>query len=118
MLNEPSPERTFERPSLPPLPRRKPNHTTEQIDEIINDQIVSTRDGGYQRFLVCWKGLPVNFWIDRVELQWLDPDRLEHYESRGGLYLIGSSFLNPGRMMWTSVQDFGHTLGGVVVFHR
>ena len=67
---------------------------TEQIDEIIDDQIVSTRYGGYQRFLVRWKGLPDsdNTWINREELQWLDLNRLEHYESRGGSHSIESSF--------------------------
>ena len=43
---------------------------TEQIDEIIDDQIVSTRDGGYHKFLVRWKGLPDsdNTWINREKL--------------------------------------------------
>ena len=70
MLNKPSPEPTFERPSLPPLSQRKSNHTTEQINKINNDQIVSTRDGGYQKFLVRWKELPdsANSWVNRVEL--------------------------------------------------
>jgi len=91
LLNKPSPEPTFERPSLPPLSQRKSNHTTEQINKIINDQIVSTRDGGYQKFLVRWKGLTasVSSWIDRVELQWLDSDCLEHYESGEGLHSTG-----------------------------
>ena len=73
MLNKSSLEPTFERPSLPPLPQRKPNHTVERSDEIINDQIVSNRDSDYQIFLVRWKGLSnsVNSWIDRVELDWI-----------------------------------------------
>jgi len=52
MLNKLFPETTFERLSLPLLFQRIPNHTTEQIDEIISDQIVSTRDDGYQIFLI------------------------------------------------------------------
>ena len=57
LLDEPSPEPSPERPLLPPLPQIHPTHMAEQIDEIIDDQIVSTRDGGYHRFLVRWKGL-------------------------------------------------------------
>jgi len=70
LLSKPSPESTFERPSLPPLLQRKLNHRAEQIDGSINDQIVSTRDGGYQKFLVRWKELPdsANSWVNRVEL--------------------------------------------------
>ena len=58
LFTKPFPEPVFERPSLPALLQRKPNHIVEQIDEIINDLIVSTRDGGYQKFIVRWKGLP------------------------------------------------------------
>ena len=78
---------------------------TEQIDEIIDEQIVSIRDGGYHRFLIRWKELPDSddTWINREKLQRLDPDRLEHYESRGGSYSRESSFPQPGGMMGTSL---------------
>ena len=94
LLDEPSPEPSPERPLLPPLPQIHPTHMAEQIDEIIDDQIVSTRDGGYHRFLVRWKGLPDsdNTWINRKELQRLDPDCLEHFESRGGSHSTELSF--------------------------
>ena len=38
----------------------------EQIDEIIDDLIISTRDCGFHRFLVRWKALPDsdNTWIN------------------------------------------------------
>jgi len=95
-LNKLFPEPAFGRLSLPPLLKENPNYTTKQIDEIINDQIVFARDGDYQMFLICWKGLPdsENSWSNRA-LQQLDSDRLEHYESRGGLHSTGSSFFQP-----------------------
>ena len=70
LLDEPSHEPISERPLLPPFRQIHPTYMTEQIDEIIDDQIVSTRDGGYHRFLVRWKGLPDsdNTWINREEL--------------------------------------------------
>jgi len=57
-LDEPFHEPISERPLLPPLSQIQPIHTTEQIDEIIGDQIGFLRDGGFHRFLVRWKGLP------------------------------------------------------------
>ena len=77
MLDDPH-EPISERSLLPPVPQIQLTHTTEQINEIIDDQIISTRDGDYHRFLVRWKGLPDsdNTWVNREELQQLDPDRL------------------------------------------
>ena len=97
LLDEISPEPIPERPLLPPLLQIHPTHMAEQIDEIIDENIVSTRDDGYHRFLVRWKGLhdSDNTWINREELQRLDPDRLEHYESRGGSHSTESSFPYP-----------------------
>ena len=96
-MDKPSPEPPPERPLLPPVPQIHLTHMAEQIGEIIDDQIVSTRDCGYHRFLIRWKGLPDsdNTWINREELQRLDPDRLEHYESRGGSHSTESSFSQP-----------------------
>ena len=39
-----------------PLPSRR--HHTEKIEENLKDEIVSTADGGYQRYLVHWRGRP------------------------------------------------------------
>jgi len=50
LLDKPSYEPISERPLLPPLPQIHLTHMAEQIDEIIDDQIVSNRDGGYHRF--------------------------------------------------------------------
>lgn len=56
LVNESDPEPTFERSLLPPLPNIPP--TTDEINNILDDEIISTRDGGIQRYLVCWKGRP------------------------------------------------------------
>ena len=71
LLDEPSHEPIPERPLLRPLPQIHHTYMTEQIDEIIDDQIVSTKNGGYHRFLIRWKGLPDsdNTMINREELQ-------------------------------------------------
>ena len=97
LLDEPSYEPISERPLLTTLSQIQFTHTTDQIDEIINDQIVSTRYGGYHRFLVRRKGLPdsENTWINREELQRLDVDHLKHYESWWDLHSTRSSFFQP-----------------------
>ncbi|XP_035539653.1 uncharacterized protein LOC118344024 [Juglans regia] len=58
-----------------------PKKTTpkEEIEEILEDQIVSTRRGGYQKFLVKWKNRPYSncSWVRTEELQRLNPDLCE-----------------------------------------
>ena len=68
------------------------------IDAILDEQIVSTRDGGVHRFLVQWRRR-VDFdctWITRDELQRLDPDLLEYYQSSSDFHLTGLSSSYPG----------------------
>ena len=51
--------------TLAPTPLPISHTPKERIDTILDGQIVSTMDGGVQRFLVCWRGCP-NFddtWI-------------------------------------------------------
>ncbi|KAL6313106.1 hypothetical protein AAG906_018821 [Vitis piasezkii] len=45
---------------LPPAPRLK-----EEIEDVIDHQIVSTRGGGYQKYLIKWSGRLVSYctWI-------------------------------------------------------
>jgi len=42
---------------VPPPPSLRRHHT-EEIEDIFEDEIVSTADGGYQRYLVHWRGRP------------------------------------------------------------
>lgn len=58
-----------------PLPSR--NH----IEEILDDQIVSTRWGGYQKFLIKWKNRSFSdcSWLQTEEVQCLNPDLYDAY---------------------------------------
>ena len=82
LVDEPTLEPFYEGPRLPPLPDINPN-TSEHIDKILDDEIISTRDGGTRRYLIRWKGKSPaeDTWLDRSELQQIDPDLLEYYES-------------------------------------
>uniref|UniRef100_A0A2N9H1I9 Reverse transcriptase n=1 Tax=Fagus sylvatica TaxID=28930 RepID=A0A2N9H1I9_FAGSY len=62
-----------------PAPLNLPYARKEHIDAILDEQIVSTRDGGVQRFLVRWHGRPTSdcTWITCDELQQLDLDLLD-----------------------------------------
>ena len=53
-----------------PLPLNFPYAHKESIGAILDEQIVSTRDGGVHRFLVRWRGRPNSdcTWITRDEL--------------------------------------------------
>ncbi|GFZ01778.1 leucine-rich repeat protein kinase family protein [Actinidia rufa] len=55
----------------------------EHIDAILDEQIISTRDGGVQRILVCWSGRPASddTWITSDDLQQIDRDLFEYYQS-------------------------------------
>ena len=66
-------------PILTPLPLNLSYAHKESIDAILDEQIVSTRDGGVHRFLVCWGGRLDSdcTWITRDELHRLDPNLLE-----------------------------------------
>ncbi|GFY95334.1 acyl-CoA N-acyltransferases (NAT) superfamily protein [Actinidia rufa] len=72
----------------------------EHIDTILDEQIISTRDGGVQRFLVRWSGRPASddTWITSDDLQQIDRDLFEYYQSRPASHSTESSFLHPGRV--------------------
>jgi len=55
-FDEPTAKPIFERSHFCPMPITIYSFTTEQIDSIKDDQIISTRDGGCRRYLVHWKG--------------------------------------------------------------
>ena len=42
-------------PIHPPSPRR---HQADKTENIMQDAVISTADGGHRFYLVCWKGRP------------------------------------------------------------
>ena len=72
----------------------------ERIERILDDQTISTRNQGYQRYLVRWQGRPESddSWITREDLQRIDPDILEKYQSQTNPYSTESSSYHPGRI--------------------
>ena len=80
------PDTPFDEPLLDPidapiptsLPLNFPYAHKESIDVILDEQIISTRDGGVQHFLIRWWRRP-NFdctWITQDELHHLDTNLL------------------------------------------
>ena len=68
LLDEPTEDLTSEGPSLPPLPNL-PTYAAKWIDKIIDDEIISTTDGGIRRYLVIGKenlNLTTLGWIKRI----------------------------------------------------
>ena len=84
-------------PECPPTnwPERR-----ERIERILDDQAISTRNRNYQRYLVRWQGRPESedSWITKEDLQRMDPDILERYQSQIDPYSTGSSSSHPGRI--------------------
>ena len=93
---------------LPPtIPERR-----EKIERILDDKTITTRNKDYQRYLVQWQGRPEsdNSWITREDLQRINPDLLEHYQSQSALYSTGLSLSHPGRIgEGTKVQKKLHS---------
>ena len=94
------PYNTFESEILPECPPAIPPERKERIDRILDDQSITTRNKGYQRYLVQWQGRPEseNSWITREDLQQIDPDLLEKYHNQVNPYSTGSSSSHPGRI--------------------
>ncbi|XP_026655874.1 uncharacterized protein LOC113461018 [Phoenix dactylifera] len=95
---EPNP--SFESEPLPECPRPKFSKKHDRIERILDEQIISTRRKGYQRYLVRWHGRPESddTWITREELQQIDPDILEHYQSQTQLPSTELNFPQSGRI--------------------
>ena len=66
----------------PPPPSRR--HHTEEIKDILEDEIISTADGGYQRYLVRWRRLPESniTWLQAEEIMQPSLDLLGDYHLR------------------------------------
>ena len=87
-------------PISTPLPLNLPYAHKESIDAILDEQIVSTRDGGVHCFLVRWRGRPDSdcTWITREELYRLDLGLLKYYQSSSDFHSMGSGSSHPGEV--------------------
>ena len=76
---------------LPMVPARQ-----KEIEDVYDDQLVSTKTGGYHKFLVKWKGKPFSeaTWITPTEFERLNPDLYEKYQANNS---PESSFSKLGR---------------------
>ena len=54
-----------------------------EIEYVFYDQLVSTRQGGYQKFLVKWRGKPhsENTWSTTTDFQKINPNLYELYQT-------------------------------------
>ncbi|GFY95605.1 hypothetical protein Acr_10g0009900 [Actinidia rufa] len=80
---EPIHEPTIDHPTtsnITPAPLPISPAPKEHIDAILDEQIISTRDGGVQRFLVRWSGRPASddTWITNDDLQQIDRDLFDN----------------------------------------
>ncbi|XP_010242694.1 PREDICTED: uncharacterized protein LOC104586982 [Nelumbo nucifera] len=78
---------------LPKLPLVPP---TNELEDILDEKLISTASGDYQKFLVKWKNLPLSecSWITAEDLYHLNPELYEQYHAFNS---PGSSSLKPGR---------------------
>ena len=93
------PDLSFESEPEPECPPPNIPERGERIERVLDDQAITTRGKGYQRYLVRWQGRPESddSWITREDLQRIDPDILERYQSQANPYSTGSSSSHPGR---------------------
>ncbi|XXG48777.1 hypothetical protein AAC387_Pa02g3133 [Persea americana] len=70
---------------------------TDKIIDVLNDQLVSTQQGGFKKFLVRWQNRPIfdATWITATDYQRLNPDLREDYQAINSLE---SSFSKLGRV--------------------
>jgi len=64
---------------------------------ILSDEIIFTKEGGQKRYLIRWRGKPESedIWLERDELQRINSDALEIYESTQDAYSMESSLFQP-----------------------
>ena len=93
------PDPTFESEPIPNYPVAKANRR-DRIERILDDKTTVTRSKDYQRYLVRWQGRPDSddSWITLEDLQKIDPDLLEKYQSRADSYSTEPSFSHLGRI--------------------
>ncbi|RVW75504.1 Transposon Ty3-I Gag-Pol polyprotein [Vitis vinifera] len=68
-----------------------------EIEYVFYDQLVSTRQGGYQKFLVKWRGKPhsENTWSTTTDFQKINPNLYELYQASNS---SEPSSFKPGRI--------------------
>ena len=59
----------------------------DQIVDVLDDQIVYTRQGGFHKFLIRWKDRPLSnaSWITAANFQSINPDLYECYQAINSL---------------------------------
>ena len=94
------PDPSIESDPIPEYPLINWPEKKDRIERILDDQVITTHNKGYQRYLVRWQGRPEseNSWISREDLQQIDPDLLEMYQSQIDPYSTGLSSSHPGRI--------------------
>ncbi|GKV41262.1 hypothetical protein SLEP1_g48820 [Rubroshorea leprosula] len=72
-------------------------HCYEEVIKVLDDQFVGSKHGGFQRYLVQWKGCPPsdNSWLNKQELLALASALLEEYLASPSLESSSFSF-QPG----------------------
>ena len=94
------PDPSFESEPIPECPPINCPERKDRIERILDDQAVTTHNKGYQRYLVRWQGRPESedSWITWKDMQHIDPDLLEEYQSQTDPYSTRSSSSHPGRI--------------------
>ena len=72
-----------EAPSVIPTPRfLEVPKNMDVIEDVLNKQIVSTKNGRYKKFLIKWKGKPISksTWIIASDFQCCDPELFDRYQ--------------------------------------
>ncbi|KAH7571130.1 hypothetical protein JRO89_XS05G0257200 [Xanthoceras sorbifolium] len=79
--------------TVPRIPSTPQNHNN--VDDILDHQFVSTRRGGYYKFLVRWAKKPISeaVWLQAQEIQRLNPELFHAYTLQN---LPESSFCGAG----------------------
>eukprot|EP00268_Persea_americana_P008249 TRINITY_DN13182_c0_g2_i3.p1 TRINITY_DN13182_c0_g2~~TRINITY_DN13182_c0_g2_i3.p1 ORF type:complete len:168 (+),score=11.42 TRINITY_DN13182_c0_g2_i3:2628-3131(+) len=69
----------------------------DKIIDVLDNQLVSTHQGRFQKFLVCWQNCPISYatWITATNYQCLNLDLYEYYQA---INSPKSSFSKAGRV--------------------
>ncbi len=98
--SEPFDHAPIESEPTPECPPATFPESRDRVEHVLDDQAITTRNKGYQRYLVHWEGRPKSddSWITREDLQRLNPDLLEKYHSQTNPCSTESNSSHPGRI--------------------